>query len=74
MTCAYEESCSPVKLTEQCLKMQPHAGHAGLHKGNIMHGALSLHQLAFARPMNGYARHRTPLDGLYICGAGMRMD
>jgi phytoene dehydrogenase-like protein len=46
----------------------------GLHKGNIMHGALSLHQLAFARPMNGYARHRTPLDGLYICGAGMRMD
>lgn len=35
-----------------------------------MHGALSLHQLGFARPMSGYARHRTPIDGLYLCGAG----
>lgn len=52
---------------QQTIIMTP----AGLHKGNIMHGALSLHQLAYARPMNGYARHRTPLDGLYICGAGM---
>jgi len=37
----------------------------GLHKGNIMHGALSLHQLAWGRP--GY---RTPMQGLYLCGSG----
>jgi phytoene dehydrogenase-like protein len=37
----------------------------GLHGGNIFHGSLSLHQLAYARP--GY---RTPLRGLYLCGAG----
>lgn len=36
-----------------------------------MHGALSLHQLGYARPANGYARHRTPIDGLYLCGAGL---
>ncbi len=42
----------------------------GLHKGNIMHGALSLHQLAHARPAPGWSSHRTPLDGLYLCGAG----
>lgn len=42
----------------------------GLHRGNIMHGALSLHQLAYTRPAFGYHRHRTPLDGLYLCGAG----
>jgi hypothetical protein len=28
-----------------------------------MHGALSLHQLYFARPAFGYANHRTPLKG-----------
>jgi phytoene dehydrogenase-like protein len=42
----------------------------GLHKGNIMHGALSLSQLAVARPAPGFADHRTPVAGLYLCGAG----
>ena len=42
----------------------------GLHKGNIFHGSLSLHQLAYARPMYGYSDNRTPLDGLYLSGAG----
>ncbi|EEQ98544.1 phytoene dehydrogenase, putative, partial [Perkinsus marinus ATCC 50983] len=37
----------------------------GLHKGNIFHGALMLHQLGYTRP-----NARTPLDGLYLCGAG----
>ncbi|KAF4680189.1 Pyridine nucleotide-disulfide oxidoreductase domain-containing protein 2 [Perkinsus olseni] len=37
----------------------------GLHKGNIFHGALQLHQLGYTRP-----QARTPLDGLYLCGAG----
>ncbi len=42
----------------------------GLQKGNIMHGALSLHQLAYSRPAPGFSRHRTPVEGLYICGSG----
>jgi phytoene dehydrogenase-like protein len=42
----------------------------GLQKGQICHGSLSLHQLAYARPMAGYAQHRTPLRGLYLCSAG----
>lgn len=42
----------------------------GLHKGNIFHGALSLHQLAYARPMSGYSSHRTPIKGLYLCASG----
>lgn len=33
-----------------------------------MHGALSLHQLAYARPAPGYSSHRTPMQNLYICG------
>jgi phytoene dehydrogenase-like protein len=42
----------------------------GLHKGSISHGALGLHQLGYARPVPGYARHRTPVHGLYLCSAG----
>ena len=42
----------------------------GFHKGNIFHGSLSLHQLGYARPMSGYADHRTPIKGLYTCSSG----
>jgi phytoene dehydrogenase-like protein len=42
----------------------------GLTEGNIFHGDLNLEQLFFLRPVNGWAQYRTPIDGLYICGAG----
>jgi len=42
----------------------------GLVGGDIMHGALSLDQLFSARPVLGYGDYRTPLAGLYQCGAG----
>ena len=42
----------------------------GLTGGNIFHGAMGLDRLAFMRPFAGWARHRTPIDGLYLCGAG----
>jgi phytoene dehydrogenase-like protein len=42
----------------------------GLSEGNIFHGDLVLEQLFFMRPLPGWARYRTPLGGLYLCGAG----
>jgi phytoene dehydrogenase-like protein len=42
----------------------------GLTGGDIFHGALSLDQLFWARPMLGYADYRGPLKGLYLCGSG----
>jgi len=42
----------------------------GLVGGDIFHGALTLDQLFFARPMLGYANYRGPLPGLYMCGSG----
>ncbi|HEU4402671.1 MAG TPA: NAD(P)/FAD-dependent oxidoreductase, partial [Candidatus Polarisedimenticolia bacterium] len=42
----------------------------GLTEGNIFHGDLVLEQLFFMRPVAGWARYRTPLSGLYLCGAG----
>ena len=41
----------------------------GLTGGNIMQGAMSPNQLFFNRPVTGWADHRTPLTGLYLCGA-----
>ncbi len=42
----------------------------GLTEGNIFHGDLSVDQLFFLRPVPGWARYRTPVGGLYLCGAG----
>ncbi len=42
----------------------------GLTEGNIFHGELSLNQLFFLRPVPGWARYRTPIKNLYMCGAG----
>lgn len=37
--------------------------------GNIMQGAMNLNQLYATRPVPGWADHRTPVKGLYLCGA-----
>ena len=42
----------------------------GLTGGNIFHGAMSLDQLFWLRPARGWARYRTPIRGLYLCGSG----
>jgi phytoene dehydrogenase-like protein len=42
----------------------------GLTEGNIFHGELSLEQLAFMRPAAGWARYKTPIEKLWLCGAG----
>ena len=41
----------------------------GLTEGNIFQGELSLEQLFFLRPVAGWARYRTPVRNLYMCGA-----
>ncbi len=41
----------------------------GLSEGNIFQGELSLEQLFFLRPVAGWARYRTPIRNLYMCGS-----
>ncbi|MBA3480453.1 MAG: NAD(P)/FAD-dependent oxidoreductase [Pirellulales bacterium] len=41
----------------------------GITGGNIMQGAMNPHQLYCFRPVAGWADHRTPVPGLYLCGA-----
>jgi phytoene dehydrogenase-like protein len=42
----------------------------GLVGGDIMHGSLALDQLFSARPVLGHGNYRSPITGLYMCGAG----
>jgi phytoene dehydrogenase-like protein len=42
----------------------------GISGGNIFHGEMSLDQMFIMRPVAGWARYRTPVRGLYLCGSG----
>ncbi len=42
----------------------------GLTKGDIMHGNMSLDQMFSTRPLLGHGNYRSPIKGLYMCGAG----
>jgi phytoene dehydrogenase-like protein len=49
------------------LELEETYGYTG---GHILHGEPSLDQLFTMRPVLGWAQYRTPIDGLYLCGAG----
>jgi phytoene dehydrogenase-like protein len=42
----------------------------GITGGNIFHGEMSLDQMFVMRPVAGFARYRTPVQGLFLCGSG----
>ena len=41
-----------------------------LTRGDEYHGQMGLDQLLFMRPIAGWARYRTPVDRLFLCGSG----
>jgi len=45
------------------VRLEPLAGH-------LYHGELTLDQILFMRPVPGWSRYRTPIEGLYLCGPG----
>jgi phytoene dehydrogenase-like protein len=42
----------------------------GMTGGHALHGDMTLDQLFVFRPVLHYSDYRTPLEGLYLCGAG----
>lgn len=42
----------------------------GLTEGSIFHGQMGLDQLLVMRPVPGWGQYRTPIENLYLCGAG----
>ena len=41
----------------------------GITGGNIMQGSMGLSNVFSLRPAAGFANYRTPVKGLYLCGA-----
>jgi len=41
-----------------------------LTEGGEFHGQMGLDQMLFMRPVAGYGQYRTPIENLYLCGAG----
>ncbi len=42
----------------------------GITGGHALHGEMAPDQLFMNRPVRGWADYRTPISGLYLCGAG----
>ena len=52
-------------LTPQDIEQEFHAVNGHWH-----HGELSIHQSFMMRPLHGAAQYDTPVEGLFLCGAG----
>jgi phytoene dehydrogenase-like protein len=57
-------------LHRQVLTPLDYEREYGLAEGSFYHGQMALDQLLFMRPIPGYADYRSPVGGLYFCGAG----
>ena len=65
----YAPNLKNVILNKQVLTPLDLERDFGLTEGNIFQGELSLEQLFFLRPVSGWARFRTPIKNLYMCGS-----
>jgi phytoene dehydrogenase-like protein len=66
----YAPNLPELILTHQIITPQDLEETYGLTGGHIFHGELSLDQFFTMRPLLGWARYRTPIQNLYLCGAG----
>ena len=66
----YAPDLKSLILHRQIVTPQDLESTYGLTGGHIFHGELALDQLFTMRPLLGWARYRTPIRGLYLCGSG----
>jgi phytoene dehydrogenase-like protein len=61
-----------VPRVARALQVEPHRVHlqAAPAPESLYHGELTLDQILFMRPVPGWSRYRTPIEGLYLCGSG----
>jgi phytoene dehydrogenase-like protein len=66
----YAPNLKPAILHRQVITPPDIERVVGLTEGNIFQGELSLQQMFCLRPAAAWANYETPIDGLYLCGAG----
>ncbi len=66
----YAPNLPEMILTHQIITPQDLEDVYGLTGGQIFHGDLALDQFFTMRPLLDWARYRTPIRNLYLCGSG----
>jgi len=66
----YAPNLPELILTHQIITPQDLEDTYGLTGGQIFHGDLALDQFFTMRPLLDWARYRTPIENLYLCGSG----
>jgi phytoene dehydrogenase-like protein len=59
-----------VPRVARVLQVQAHQVQLQPADESLYHGELTLDQILFMRPVPGWSRYRTPIEGLYLCGSG----
>ncbi len=67
---SYAPGLQSLVVGQQVLSPEDLESRYGLTGGHIYHGEHALDQLFVMRPVYGWANYRTPVRGLYLCGAG----
>ncbi|MFW5942644.1 MAG: phytoene desaturase family protein [Chloroflexota bacterium] len=66
----YAPDIKSLVLHRQVLTPADYEAQYGLTEGSIFHGQMGLDQVLVMRPVPGWSRYETPIDNLYLCGAG----
>jgi phytoene dehydrogenase-like protein len=66
----YAPNLPEMILTHQIITPQDLEDKYGMTGGQIFHGELALDQFFTMRPLLDWARYRTPIEKLYLCGSG----
>ncbi len=66
----YAPNLPEMILTHQIITPQDLEDVYGMTGGQIFHGELALDQFFTMRPLLDWARYRTPIQNLYLCGSG----
>lgn len=66
----YAPNLPELILTHQIITPQDLEEKYGMTGGQIFHGELALDQFFTMRPLLDWARYRTPIQNLYLCGSG----
>ncbi|HTS35280.1 MAG TPA: NAD(P)/FAD-dependent oxidoreductase [Candidatus Solibacter sp.] len=66
----YAPNLPELILTHQIITPHDLEEKYGLTGGQIFHGELALDQFFTMRPLLDWARYKTPIENLYLCGSG----
>ena len=67
---AYAPNIKEIILHRQVITPLDWERDYGLTEGGEFHGQMGLDQMLFMRPVAGFGQYRTPIEHLYLCGAG----